>query len=71
MSEHIEVRYVDVDGTVADEPCLTADRATAQIWEGGRAIVKLYRDGRVAETISYHQVVRIRRVIDPEPLEDA
>lgn len=62
--QRIEVRYVAGDGTTVDEEPVAADRVSVQMWDGGRAIVKLYRGGRVVETIIYRQADRIRRVIE-------
>ena len=63
MSDRVEVRYAAADGTVIVEPPITAEHSTVQLWDGGRALLKLYRDGRLAETYHYRQADRIHRVL--------
>lgn len=59
MSETLAVLCV-INDTVVEETH-TGDRVTYQHYENGRAIVKIWTDASVTETISYQRAERIHR----------
>lgn len=57
-----------IAGTVVED-VHTGERITCQQFADGRALIKVYRGGKVAEYVTYRQAERTHRIVTAEHLE--